>query len=64
MDNLCTILSKLPDNTREKWNRKALCLRTKQLRQPELKDMISFIEEEWTLWSDHLFSKEALERRT
>ena len=63
IDNLCTIVSKLPGNSREKWNRKALSLRTKQYRQPELKDMISFVEEELTLWSDPLFSKEALEQR-
>ena len=63
IDNLCTILSKLPGNSREKWNRKALSLRSKQFREPELKDMISFIEEELTLWSDPLFSKEALEQR-
>ena len=63
IDNLCTILSKLPANSREKWNRKALNLRTKQHREPELRDMISFVEEELTLWSDPLFSKEALEQR-
>ena len=38
-------------------------MRSKQFREPELKDMISFIEEELTLWSDPLFSKEALEQR-
>ena len=63
IDNLCTILSKLPGNTRDKWNRKALSIRTNYLREPELQDMITFVSEELTLWSDPLFSKEALEQR-
>ena len=63
IDNLCTILSKLPGSTREKWNTKAFRLRTNQFREPEMRDMITFVDEQLTLWSDPLFSKEALEQR-
>lgn len=63
IDNLCTILSKLPGSTREKWNTKAFRLRTVQYREPEMRDMINFMDEQLTLWSDPLFSKEALEQR-
>ena len=60
-DNLCTLVYKLPGNSRERWNRRALNIRSKTLREPRLNDFISFVDEETILVSDPLFSKEALE---
>ena len=59
-DNICAIITKLPMYSRDKWNRKALVLRTKQFREPQLSDLIAFVDEECVLANDPLFSREAL----
>ena len=58
-DNLRTILSKLPGATRDRWNRKVLHIRTK-LREPDLNDLISFVDNENVLVNDPLYSRDAL----
>jgi len=62
-ENLCSIVTKLPGNCRDRWNRKVLFLRKEKLREPHLDDLITFVNEEHNLASDPLFSREALEER-
>ena len=59
-DNLRMILSKLPGAARDRWNRKVLQIRT-SLREPELNDLIQFVENETTLMTDPLYSRDALQ---
>ena len=62
-ENLCEILTKLPGTCRDKLNRECLFLRRDKLREPRLDDLITFLDDEVTLASDPLFSKEAFEER-
>ena len=62
-DNLCVIASKLPSNCRDKWNRKVIDIRKKFLREPSFNDLLLFVENEVTVASDPLFSREALQDR-
>ena len=57
---LCMLISKLPGGIIERWNRKVLNIRRRQVREPTLDDTIDFIEEETILMNDPLFSREAL----
>ena len=57
---LCMLISKLPGGIIERWNRKVLNIRRRQVREPTLDDTIDFIEEETILINDPLFSREAL----
>ena len=59
-DILCTLTSKLPGNSRDKWNRKALSIRQRRIKDPALTDFIDFINDETLLASDPLFSRETL----
>ena len=59
-DVLCSLISKLPGNTRDRWNRRVLNLRRHEQREAELADLIEFVEEEVVLVNYPLFSKEAL----
>ena len=54
------LLSKLPGNSREKWNRTLLNIRRRHLREPDFADLIRFADAEATLENDTLFSKDAL----
>ena len=63
-DVLCSLVSKLPGNMRDRWNRKVLMLRKHQQLEPELSDLIDFLEEEMVLANDPLFSREALKDYT
>ena len=54
------VLSKLPGNSREKWNRTVLNIRRRHLREPDFADLIHFVDDEATLANDPLFSKDAL----
>ena len=56
---LCMLMSKLPGNTRDQWNRKVLIIRRQQRREPELEDFIDFFDDETQLANDPLFSREA-----
>ena len=57
---MCLVLSKLPGNSREKWNRTVLNIRRRHLREPDFADLIHFVDDEATLANDPLFSKDAL----
>ena len=57
---MCLVLSKLPGNSREKWNRTVLKIRRRHLREPDFADLIHFVDDEATLANDPLFSKDAL----
>ena len=57
---MCFVLSKLPGNTGEKWNRNVMSIRRRHLREPDFADMIHFVDDKATLANDPLFSKEAL----
>ena len=59
---MCLVLSKLPRNTREKWNSNVMNIRRRHLREPEFTDIIHFVHDEAALANDPLFSKEALSR--
>ena len=63
-DVLCSLVSKLPGNPRDSWNRKVFMLRKHQQLEPELSDLINFVEEEMMLDNDPLFSREALKYYT
>ena len=57
---MCLVLSKLPGNSREKWNRTVLNIRMRHLREPDFADLIHFVDGEATLANDPLFSKDVL----
>ena len=57
---MCLVLSKLPGNSRQKWNRNALNIRRMHLREPDFTDLIYFVDDEVTLANDPLFSKDVL----
>ena len=59
-DVLCSLISKVPGNTRDRWNRQVLNLRRHEQRDPELADLIELVEEELVLLNDPLFSKKTL----
>ena len=61
-DVLCSLVSKLPGNMRDRWNRKVFMLRKHQ--QLELSDPIDFAEEEMVLANDPLFLREVLKDYT
>ena len=63
-DILCSLVSKLAGNTKDRWNRKVFMLRKHQQLEPELSDLIDFVEEEIMLANDPLFSREALKDYT
>ena len=63
-DTLCSLITKLPRNTRDRWNRGVLNLRRHEQRKPELADLREFVEEEVVLVNDPLFSNEALKEYT
>ena len=54
------LLSKLPGKLRDRWNREVYSIRAKHSREPELKDLINYVDQETTLVSDLLFFKEAV----
>ena len=56
---ICLVLSKLPGNSREKWNRTVLSIRRRYLREPGFADLIHFVDDEATLANNPLFSNDA-----
>ena len=61
-ESICMSLSKLPGQLRDRWNREVYSIRAKHSREPELKDLINYVDKETALVSDPLFSKEAVEQ--
>ena len=57
---LCMLIAKLPGGLMDRWNRKVQAIRKWHLREPDLQDLIKFVEEETVLMNDPLFSREAL----
>ena len=62
-ENLAVIVSKLPPGLRERWNGKAFSIRFHDCREASLSDILTFVNEEASLASNPLFSKEALSER-
>ena len=61
---LCMLISKVPGQLMDRWNRTVQAIRRKQRREPDLQDLIQFVEEETTFMNDPLFSREALHEYT
>ena len=59
---MCMLLSKLPGGTRDKWSRRVLLIRRKQGKEPELADIIDFVNDENLIVSDPVFSKETVKQ--
>ena len=54
------IICKVHHSLQERWNRKAINIRTNQSREADFTDLMKFIEYEVTLMSDPAYSKDAL----
>ena len=61
---LCMLIAKLPEGLMDRWNRKVQPIRKRHLLEPDLQDLIMFVEEETVLMNDPLFSREALHKYT
>ena len=57
---ICMILSKLPFHLQDRWNRNTLKMRRMRSREPPLFDLANFVEDEMTLVSDPLYSRDAV----
>ena len=63
--NILQILqSKLPRGLQDKWNRKAVKLRTVNHREANFNDYLSIVEVENMVVNDPMYSREAVENRT
>ena len=58
----CMLLSTLPGGTRDRTLRRVLLIRRKQEKEPELTNVIDFVNDENLIVSDPVFSKEAVEQ--
>ena len=56
--------SKLPGGLMNRWKRTTQAIRRKQIMEPDLQDLILFVQEETTLENDLLFSSAALHEYT
>ena len=61
-ESICMLLSKLPGELGDRWNREVYSIRAKDSREPELKDLINYVDKEAALVSDPLFSEKAAEQ--
>ena len=61
---LCMLISKLPGGLIDRWNRNVQAVRKRYLREPDIQDLINFVEEETVLMNDPLFSRDALHEYT
>ena len=61
---LCMLIAKLPGGLIDRWNRNVQVIRKGHLREPDLQDLIKFVEEETVLINDPLFSRETLHEYT
>ena len=53
-------LAKLPLHLQDRWNRNALLLRRRDSREPTLRNLANFVEDEVTLVNDKLYSRKAV----
>ena len=58
------LIAKLPGGLMDRWNKKVQVIRKKHLCEPDLQDLMKFVEEETVLMNDPLFSREALHQYT
>ena len=58
------LIAKLPGGLIDRWNRNVQVIREGHLREPDLQDLIKFVEEETVLINDPLFSRETLHEYT
>ena len=61
-DSIRLLLPKLPGQIRDKQKREVHSIRAKHLREPELKDLINYVDKLTALVSDPLFFEEAVEQ--
>ena len=59
---MCMLLSKLPGTARDKWCRNFLTIRRRHKMEPDLTDVINFVNDEKLIVSDLNFSKETVEQ--
>ena len=60
-DVICMLVSKLPNALIDRWNRIAYNIRKKHECEPNLSDLIEFIDQETTLVNNPMFSRKAIE---
>ena len=60
---LCMLISKLPGGLTDRWNRTEQSIRRKQIREPDIQNLIQFVEET-TLMNDLLFSRDTVHEYT
>ena len=56
------LLAKLPGHTRDKWVRRVLSIKSRQMREPDLVDFIEPAKDETLLVNDPLFSTSAIDQ--
>ena len=61
---LCMLIAKLPGGLIDRWNKNVQAVRKRYLHEPDIQDLINFVEEETVLMNDPLFSREALREYT
>ena len=61
-DIIYMLLAKLPGHTRDKWARRVLSTRRRQMREPALVDFIELVKDETLLVNNPLFSKSAIDQ--
>ena len=57
------LISKLPGGLTDRWNRTEQAIRRKLIREPDIQNLIQFVEET-TLMNDLLFSRDTLHEYT
>ena len=61
---LCMLIAKLPGGLIDRWNRNVQAIGKRHLCEPDLQDLLQFVEEETVLMNDPLFLREALHEST
>ena len=57
---ICMILSELPVHLQDRWNRNILKMRRMHSREPQLFGLGNFVEDDMTLVSDSLYSRDTV----
>ena len=61
-DTLYLKIAKFPQHIRDRWKQQVLAIRKRRNREPNLADLIAFVEEYTLLVDDPLFSNNAVEQ--
>ena len=56
------LLAKLPGHTRDKWTRRELSIRIRQMREPDLVDFVELMKDKTLLVNNPLFSKSPIDQ--